>query len=214
MTHRTSRAPQTLFALARTLLWQITTIFGPPVAIAGLEYRLRADHRVIAAWVLALERLVRAILIGAALRLNLAPPAPRPRPQTKTPRRRGFVLWRPEQPATWPVRFRLFAPARSGQRRLWRHGHEPKRFVPTLALAFRLEAAAAVLRDTRTYIRRAAHALARLKSSTANEPRDLHRHINPPPPRLPRLVALTFRPRLDAALDFMEPPLDAFLEAT
>lgn len=161
------------------MLWQVMLAFDPPALLAAREVMLRRHHALAAAWIFALERLVRKILVACALGLRLPPPAPRaPHPRQRT---RTLALWWIERPATWPVRFRLYV-QRSGWRPHRRREHVSPT-VPTLRLAFRLEAVAAVLRDPRLHIRRAARTIARLQAANArsNEPRDLVPLLLPEP---------------------------------
>lgn len=147
-------------------------LFETPAQLARREALSRAEHRERNDWIHHLERLVRQLVLVAALALNLIL---RPSSsQTRKPRQRRLRLAWPDRPASWRARFCMMPRRRNADaERPLRGAPRDIRVVASFPLARRLEAVRRILANPDARIRRFAFTLARIaqQNARANAPR-------------------------------------------
>lgn len=186
---------------AHAMFARAARIIGAVQALAALTTLTRARRREISGWLGLIETIVRKLIFAEAVELHRgaisagphapslehiafhsAPqPAPSLAPSPRAPQARAFD---PNQPHTWPARFKLAAPkdpkacpeSRAPRvRALWGESSAPpprkpprgERTPTPWRLALRLEALRRVLADPAPYARRLARLLPRLRAAFA-----------------------------------------------
>jgi hypothetical protein len=166
-----------LWAFGRLVYEEILLLWGAPSELMAKHWLLGREAILCRDWVRHLEHLVRAILLIAALTLELV--LPRPRTQAKrmidpdaAPRLR---LMKVDDPSTWAVSLRMF-PSEREPRQYTRRERRPARdYLDAASLAKRIEALYRILKRQDVYVTRLARRMARLreKNRLANAPRTL-----------------------------------------
>jgi hypothetical protein len=161
--------PVDAWLCAREILGYMIDLFGQPAEIAAKLHIGPLQRRLMREWLRNLERLVRRLLLVAALSLDLA--AARVRPGGASARVQPIVT--PDNAAGWIASLRLFGRGRGagpsglkpGARRAT--AGEDKRPIDAWPFALRLEALRRILDAPEQRIRLAASKLARLRAANA-----------------------------------------------
>jgi hypothetical protein len=181
------------------------TLFGEPAEIAGRGTIGPINRRLMRDWLAGLERLVRRLLLLAALGLALAPV----RAVAGRMHARLSRLFPPDNPAAWPACLRLFrAPRHAGRSAATHIRADNTRPVDARPFALRLEALRRILASPDRRIRLVARTLARIRarSTGANSP-----HIAIRPWLIPAARRTDAQDAIHDAMLTVEPLIEAEL---
>ncbi|MGD2134302.1 MAG: hypothetical protein PVI23_16045 [Maricaulaceae bacterium] len=154
-------SPAGLWEAAKDLMRWLFAAYGRPVDIAAMGPLTAKEHREIASWLVAVERIARRLLVVEAGKLVKTLPAvirsstPPSAPRTTT-REKRLVEQDLEDPSRWRVSFRVPMARTCGGARQESQGSGLKSAWP---LAERIEAARRVLNDPAPYVLRLARRL-------------------------------------------------------